>query len=152
MLLFLEVNVIGTLRASGYTRGELIRHYMVMPMLVIAALMKKKENRAEDKTETADVEEMPEEKAEEEAPVLMDTGEKTVYVKADAKGNVKEVTLETLMKDEDGVRCLQRTGGWNWWIIRWHDRIRGISDKNLGGKRRASGGGKGIGRWSGNPE
>lgn len=29
-----EANVIGTLRASGYTRGELIRHYMAMPMLV----------------------------------------------------------------------------------------------------------------------
>ncbi|UWP59353.1 ABC transporter permease [Ruminococcus gauvreauii] len=29
-----EANVIGTLRASGYTRGELIRHYMAMPILV----------------------------------------------------------------------------------------------------------------------
>lgn len=29
-----EANVIGTLRASGYTRWELIRHYMTMPMLV----------------------------------------------------------------------------------------------------------------------
>lgn len=29
-----EANVIGTLRASGYTRGELIRHYMAMPLLV----------------------------------------------------------------------------------------------------------------------
>lgn len=29
-----EANVIGTLRASGYTRGELIRHYMTMPVLV----------------------------------------------------------------------------------------------------------------------
>ena len=29
-----EANVIGTLRASGYTRGELIRHYMTMPILV----------------------------------------------------------------------------------------------------------------------
>lgn len=29
-----EANVIGTLRASGYTKGELIRHYMAMPMLV----------------------------------------------------------------------------------------------------------------------
>lgn len=30
-----EANVIGTLRASGYTKGELIRHYMTMPVLVI---------------------------------------------------------------------------------------------------------------------
>ncbi len=29
-----EANVIGTLRASGYTRGELLRHYMTMPILV----------------------------------------------------------------------------------------------------------------------
>lgn len=29
-----EANVIGTLRASGYTRGELIRHYMMTPVLV----------------------------------------------------------------------------------------------------------------------
>lgn len=29
-----EACVIGTLRASGYTRGELVRHYMSMPMLV----------------------------------------------------------------------------------------------------------------------
>ena len=29
-----EANVIGTLRASGYTRGELIRHYMEMPLIV----------------------------------------------------------------------------------------------------------------------
>lgn len=29
-----EANVIGTLRASGYTRNELIRHYMTMPLLV----------------------------------------------------------------------------------------------------------------------
>lgn len=29
-----EATVIGTLRASGYTRGELIRHYLAMPMLV----------------------------------------------------------------------------------------------------------------------
>lgn len=29
-----EANVIGTLRASGYTRGELIRHYMTTPILV----------------------------------------------------------------------------------------------------------------------
>ncbi|MCM1288164.1 MAG: ABC transporter permease [Clostridium sp.] len=35
-----EANVIGTLRASGYTRGELIRHYITMPMLItlIAAI------------------------------------------------------------------------------------------------------------------
>lgn len=30
-----EATVIGTLRASGYTKGELIRHYLSMPMLVI---------------------------------------------------------------------------------------------------------------------
>ena len=29
-----ESAVIGTLRASGYTKGELIRHYMTMPLLV----------------------------------------------------------------------------------------------------------------------
>ena len=29
-----EANVIGTLRASGYTKGELIRHYMACPILV----------------------------------------------------------------------------------------------------------------------
>jgi len=29
-----EANVIGTLRASGYTRGELTRHYMIMPAIV----------------------------------------------------------------------------------------------------------------------
>ena len=29
-----EAGVIGTLRASGYTRGELVRHYMAMPLLV----------------------------------------------------------------------------------------------------------------------
>ena len=29
-----EANVIGTLLASGYTRNELIRHYMAMPILV----------------------------------------------------------------------------------------------------------------------
>lgn len=29
-----EAGVIGTLRASGYTRNELIRHYMVLPLLV----------------------------------------------------------------------------------------------------------------------
>lgn len=32
-----EANVIGTLRASGYTKGELIRHYMTMPTLVTLA-------------------------------------------------------------------------------------------------------------------
>lgn len=32
-----ESTVIGTLRASGYTRGELIRHYLSIPMLVIFA-------------------------------------------------------------------------------------------------------------------
>jgi putative ABC transport system permease protein len=36
-----EAGVIGTLRASGYSRGELIRHYMVLPVAVtlIAALI-----------------------------------------------------------------------------------------------------------------
>lgn len=32
-----EANVIGTMRAMGYTRGELVRHYMTMPLLVTAA-------------------------------------------------------------------------------------------------------------------
>ncbi len=32
-----EASVIGTLRASGYTKGELVRHYMVMPLLVTVA-------------------------------------------------------------------------------------------------------------------
>lgn len=31
-----EANVIGTLRASGYTKGELVRHYMAMPVLITA--------------------------------------------------------------------------------------------------------------------
>lgn len=36
-----EATVIGTLRASGYTKGELIRHYMAVPLLVtlIGALL-----------------------------------------------------------------------------------------------------------------
>lgn len=36
-----EAAVIGTLRATGYTRGELIRHYMAMPLLVtfVAAIV-----------------------------------------------------------------------------------------------------------------
>ena len=36
-----ESRVIGTLRASGYTRGELIRHYMVLPVIstVLAAIV-----------------------------------------------------------------------------------------------------------------
>lgn len=29
-----EANVIGTLRASGYTKGELVRHYMTLPIIV----------------------------------------------------------------------------------------------------------------------
>lgn len=29
-----EATVIGTLRASGYTRGEMVRHYLAIPMLV----------------------------------------------------------------------------------------------------------------------
>ncbi len=32
-----EASVIGTLRATGYTKGELIRHYMTMPVLVMLA-------------------------------------------------------------------------------------------------------------------
>ncbi|MCR5468183.1 MAG: ABC transporter permease [Lachnospiraceae bacterium] len=32
-----ESTVIGTLRASGYTKGELVRHYMAMPILVTIA-------------------------------------------------------------------------------------------------------------------
>lgn len=32
-----EAGVIGTLRASGYTKGELIRHYMTLPVLVTFA-------------------------------------------------------------------------------------------------------------------
>ena len=32
-----EAAVIGTLRASGYTKGELIRHYMTLPILVTLA-------------------------------------------------------------------------------------------------------------------
>ncbi len=32
-----EATVIGTMRASGYTKGELIRHYLAMPMLVTFA-------------------------------------------------------------------------------------------------------------------
>lgn len=32
-----EANVIGTLRATGYTRAELVRHYMTVPMLVMLA-------------------------------------------------------------------------------------------------------------------
>ena len=31
-----EAAVIGTLRASGYTKGEIIRHYMAAPMIVLA--------------------------------------------------------------------------------------------------------------------
>ncbi len=29
-----EANVIGTLRASGYTRGEILRHYLALPVIV----------------------------------------------------------------------------------------------------------------------
>ncbi|CAB1245422.1 ABC transporter permease [Ruminococcaceae bacterium BL-4] len=32
-----EASVIGTLRASGYSRGELLRHYLTLPMLVTLA-------------------------------------------------------------------------------------------------------------------
>ncbi len=36
-----EANVIGTLRASGYSKGEILRHYIAMPMIVtlVAALV-----------------------------------------------------------------------------------------------------------------
>lgn len=36
-----EANVIGTLRASGYSKGEIVRHYMTTPLLVtvVAALI-----------------------------------------------------------------------------------------------------------------
>ncbi len=36
-----EASVIGTLRASGYSRGELLRHYISLPIIVtvIAALL-----------------------------------------------------------------------------------------------------------------
>lgn len=36
-----EAGVIGTLRATGYTRGEMVRHYMVLPVIVtlIAAVI-----------------------------------------------------------------------------------------------------------------
>ncbi|MBQ6661205.1 MAG: ABC transporter permease [Lachnospiraceae bacterium] len=34
-----EASVIGTLRASGYTRGELVRHYMTLPILSFLAGM-----------------------------------------------------------------------------------------------------------------
>lgn len=30
-----EANVIGTLRATGYTKGELVRHYLAMPLIVM---------------------------------------------------------------------------------------------------------------------
>lgn len=32
--IFKEANVIGTLRASGYTRGELLTHYILLPIIV----------------------------------------------------------------------------------------------------------------------
>lgn len=32
-----EATVIGTLRASGYTRGELLGHYLTLPMIVTVA-------------------------------------------------------------------------------------------------------------------
>lgn len=32
-----EAQAIGTLRASGYTRGELVRHYMVLPLIMSVA-------------------------------------------------------------------------------------------------------------------
>ncbi|MBR6338246.1 MAG: ABC transporter permease [Ruminococcus sp.] len=32
-----EASVIGVLRASGYTRGEMLRHYMIIPMLTLSA-------------------------------------------------------------------------------------------------------------------
>lgn len=38
---YIVINVIGTLRASGYTKGELILHYLTMPVIVtlLAALV-----------------------------------------------------------------------------------------------------------------
>ena len=127
-----EANVIGTLRASGYTKGELVRHYMTMPLVVtlIGALIgnilgytvfknfcagmyygsyslptyhtlwsveafwkttlvplalmavvnagilytQKKDTEEKDKTET-------------------------VYVKSDAKGNPREITVQTKLKN-----------------------------------------------------
>lgn len=35
--IFKEANVIGTLRASGYTRGELLLHYILLPIIVTLA-------------------------------------------------------------------------------------------------------------------
>ncbi|MBP5282759.1 MAG: ABC transporter permease, partial [Lachnospiraceae bacterium] len=34
-----EASVIGTLRASGYTRGEMVRHYMILPLLAFLSGM-----------------------------------------------------------------------------------------------------------------
>ena len=34
-----EASVIGTLRASGYTKGEMIRHYMMLPLMAFTAGM-----------------------------------------------------------------------------------------------------------------
>jgi len=34
-----EAGVIGTLRASGYSRGEMVRHYMILPLVAFAAGM-----------------------------------------------------------------------------------------------------------------
>ena len=34
-----EASVIGTLRASGYSRGEMVRHYMILPVLTVFAGM-----------------------------------------------------------------------------------------------------------------
>nr|WP_027871096.1 ABC transporter permease [[Eubacterium] cellulosolvens] len=34
-----EASVIGTLRASGYTRGELVRHYLILPLFAFLAGM-----------------------------------------------------------------------------------------------------------------
>lgn len=31
-----EAQTIGTLRASGYTKGELLRHYLKLPVMVVA--------------------------------------------------------------------------------------------------------------------
>ena len=36
-----EASAIGTLRASGYTRGELVRHYLAMPVIVTLAAASK---------------------------------------------------------------------------------------------------------------
>lgn len=48
------------------------------------------------------VEQIKESRGDENEVFSLEAGEKTVYAKADANGNVKESTVETLMKDEEG--------------------------------------------------